>query len=194
MKTAERQMLRPGPAHRHLFLVGFSGSGKSTIGPLLARLTRCSFCDLDTGIARAAGMSISDIFGKMGEKSFRALEKGLLTLELKRRTRPTVLALGGGAFQDREIRQITQQAGVSIYLSCSKAELFRRLKDKTDRPLLQVRPRSGQTLRQARIARIGRLLESRKANYLRADLTVSTTSLTPEEAAAKIAQKVKAMR
>jgi shikimate kinase len=174
------------PDRKHLFLIGFSGSGKSSVGPILARLMRRRFVDLDSLIARSQRMRIADIFRLKGERYFRALERQILERELSSSRKRLVIALGGGAYQDGAIRSRALRSGVVVFLSCAKSEIYRRLKDRTDRPLLNVRPRSGQTVRQARLEKIAQMLTARRANYRRADMIVSTTNRTPEKAALRI--------
>ena len=171
---------------RHIFLIGFSGSGKSSVGPILAKMTRMRFIDLDRQIARSQGQSIADIFHRRGERYFRTLELQVLESTLSSARGRLVVALGGGAFQSVAIRSLAFQSGTVVYLSCARAEIYRRLKDKTDRPLLNVRPRAGQTIRQARLDRITRMLTARRANYRRADFVISTTDRTPEKVAGLI--------
>lgn len=165
-------------AKRHIVLIGFSGSGKSTIGPLLAARLKRRFIDIDQGIEADTGLTIANIFEHQGEKSFRRREIDLLVEGLNR-PRATVIALGGGAFESRAIRTIARERGLVVYLSCSRREIYRRLKDQQDRPLLEVKPAAGQTRREARLARIAGLVKKRLANYRTADLVVSTTGRSP---------------
>ena len=164
--------------NRHIILIGFSGSGKSTIGPLLAAKMKRRFVDIDQRIEADTGRIISEIIKRNGEKAFRRLERQTFTQVMKN-SRTTVVALGGGAFEIREIRKVAGERGIVIYLSCSRREIYRRLKDKQDRPLLDVTPSPGQTVREARLAVIGALLKKRLANYRTADLVVSTTGKSP---------------
>lgn len=173
-----------------IFLVGFSGSGKSTLGRALASRLKCRFFDLDAYIEKRAGMSISRIFGTAGEAAFRRFEKEFL-LGLLAGQKPGVVALGGGAFESAGIRALTQRRGVSVYLSCSLRELYRRLCNKSDRPLLNVVPHSRETLRQARLRRMRELLNTRLANYRRADFIVSTSDKTETQSAAELLRLLK---
>jgi shikimate kinase len=87
-----------------------------------------------------------------------------------------VVALGGGAFVTARNRKLICEHGIVIYLQCAVRELYRRLSRVSDRPLLNVRPREGQTARQARMERAKHLLARRQATYRMADATVSTTN------------------
>jgi len=165
-------------ATRHIVLIGFSGSGKSTIGPLLASRLKYRFIDTDQRIETDTGLTIAEIFRRKGEQAFRRQEIQTVVDVLNRR-RSTVVALGGGAFESREIRKVAGERGLVIYLSCSRREIYRRLKGKQGRPLLDVTPSAGQTVREAHMSRIEILLKKRLANYRLADLVISTTGKTP---------------
>lgn len=168
---------------RHVYLVGFSGSGKSTIGPLLASRMKRPFGDSDAAIVRSSQMSIAKIFSERGEPAFRRLESKVI-LELSGHKVSTVVALGGGALLSRANRTIVFKTGVVVYLRCSKRELHRRLKPQTDRPLLR-----GQTLKLEH--QIDKLLTLRERGYKMADVTVSTTARTPHRVAGEIAAALK---
>jgi len=176
-------------ATRHIVLIGFSGSGKSTIGPLLAARLKRRFIDIDQRIEVDTGLTIAEIFSRRGERLFRRQEIRTVTEVLKGR-RSAVVALGGGAFESREIRKIARERGLVVYLSCSRREIYRRLKDKQDRPLLDLTPSHGQTVREARLARIGALLKKRLANYRTADLVISTTGKSPALATRQLLKQV----
>jgi shikimate kinase len=165
-----------GDRRRHIFLVGFSGSGKTTVGRELARALQRPFVDTDKVIASQSKLSIPDLFARRGEKYFRALEHQTIRATARPGRKAKVIALGGGAFESRISREIVAETGVSIWLSCAVREIYRRLQEKNDRPLLHVRPRRGQTRRQAALNRIATLLEKRLPNYRRADLRVATTN------------------
>ncbi len=168
--------------HR-LFLIGFSGSGKSTVGPLVAIKLGVRFADVDSVIEKNAGCSIPEIFAEQGENQFRHLEQEAVHEVIQSKSAYGVVALGGGAFESSYIRDIVARNGNTVYLSCAADEIYRRLKRKSDRPLLQVESKSGKTLRSARLRRIGKLLTARKLNYGRADWAISTTRRSPQEVA-----------
>ena len=176
-----------------IFLIGFSGSGKSSVGRELAKRLKCRFDDLDILIEKHAGRSIPEIFERSGENAFRKLESEAL-ISLLARNKAGVVALGGGAFESKLIRSWTKAHGLTVFLSCSMRELHRRLRSSTDRPLLKVTPRAGSTVRQTALARIRTLLSKRLGNYRRADLMLSTTNRTVAQAARELARKLEMSR
>jgi shikimate kinase len=162
-----------------IYLTGFMGAGKSVVGKELGRLLRRPFIDLDLSIERAAGSSVASLFARRGEDAFRKLERKALLRAAKRAG--VVVALGGGTLLDPKNRVLVKQ-GYLVSLSCSRAELVRRLAPKRDsRPLL-----AGGTLS----ARVGKLLKERAEAYSGADWSVSTTTNSPEAAASLIAQRI----
>ena len=133
-----------------VILVGPMGSGKSTIGALIAQRLQLPFRDTDTVIEEESGRSVSDIFLEDGEEAFRALEKAVLRKELL--TDGTVLALGGGApisiDAQSALRAISSPV---IYLDISLASVAPRIGFNRDRPLLLHNPRGQwQALMEAR--------------------------------------------
>lgn len=178
---------------KHIWLIGFSGSGKSTVGPELARLLRLRFVDTDAEIERIAGRSIADIFAKYGELRFRKMESQVIR-KVAQANKPTVVALGGGAFQSPVNRAIILKSGTTVYLRTSVRIIYRRLSSQTDRPLLQVRPVKGETLREARFRRIKEMISKREQQYRTADINVSTSSKKPTEVARIISQKARGIR
>src|SRR5512142_2087422 len=112
-----------------IFLVGFMGSGKSTVGRALAEELGWGFADLDEDIEKREGVPISQIFDTRGETEFRHAE----TAALRERVRsvegghPCVIALGGGAFLSDENFQMVSNNGVSIWLDCPFSTVELRL-------------------------------------------------------------------
>jgi shikimate kinase len=162
-----------------IYLTGFMGTGKSVVGRELARLLRRPFVDLDLSIESAAGSSVASLFARRGEAAFRKLERKALLRAAKRPG--IVVALGGGTLLDPRHRAVVAK-GLLVNLSCSRAELVRRLGPaRASRPLL-----AGGSLS----ARIGKLLSERRAAYAVADLNVSTTVNSPKAAAMIIARRI----
>ncbi len=127
-------------AARGVFLLGFMGSGKSTIGQMLAARLDRPFADLDERIERKAGRPIAGIFAEQGEPAFRAMETRELTeLLAEMQTAPgAVVALGGGTFAQPGNRQLLETfGGLTVFLDCPLEELEHRCKDYTHRPLAQ---------------------------------------------------------
>jgi shikimate kinase len=158
-------------ARRHrklIYLVGFMGSGKSTVGAVLARELNWSFIDLDNTIEAAEGRTIREIFETEGEAPFRRIEHAVLTEASK--TEPAVISLGGGTFvQELNLDFIRQVDGVTIWLDCSIAVLRQRCSVMTSRPLFRD-PASFEQLYQQRLP-----------YYQLADYRISTESRSPDE-------------
>ena len=113
-------------------LIGYMGSGKTTVGRLLARRTGCDFVDLDHEISRLEGRTISEIFAEGGEDRFRDLEHAALISALDR-PEPVVISCGGGAITRPENRAALSQTP-TVFLSEDVDALFARTRD-ADRPL-----------------------------------------------------------
>ncbi|MCX8103124.1 MAG: 3-dehydroquinate synthase [Candidatus Bipolaricaulota bacterium] len=173
----ERGGLAGTGSRSHIYLVGCMGSGKSTVGRLLARVLEREFLDLDEEIVARAGCSISKIFEVEGEPGFRERESAVLREVAQHHER--VIALGGGAVLRDENWELVQQTGVSIYLKVRPEILAQRLESEWERPLL-----IGLTPEQ-RLRKISEILESRRARYEQADSIVENEG-TPAEAVAAI--------
>jgi len=122
---------------QNIILTGFMGSGKSTVGKLLAEQLGYEFIDTDQLIEKKEGMSIPDIFRERGEAAFRALER-LVAKELGGKS-SLVIATGGGLMLDDENAGILQKTGRVFCLVASPEEILRRISKNPegDRPLLQ---------------------------------------------------------
>lgn len=154
---------------RRIFLLGFMGAGKSTIGPVLANALGFDFVDLDTEIERRIGTPIAQFFNDEGEHQFRAIESGALR-DCAQRS-PIVVAVGGGAVEIPENAAIMSASGMTIYLKLSVSVLAYRLRHSNDRPMLY--DASGVTLEGIALEqRISALLEEREPAYERSDLVV----------------------
>ncbi|MGW0469129.1 shikimate kinase [Streptomyces sp. NPDC003027] len=157
-----------------IVLVGPMGSGKSTVGALLAELLGAPYRDTDADIVAAQGREISDIFIEDGEDHFRALEREAVRAAVAEHE--GVLALGGGAVLDASTRELLSGLPV-VYLSMDVDEAVRRVGLNTARPLLAVNPR-----RQWR-----ELMEARRPLYTEvARVVVATDDRTPEEVASAV--------
>ena len=122
-------------SRRTIVLVGLMGAGKSTIGRRLAAELGVRFVDSDNEIADAAECSISDIFAIYGETIFRDLEKRVIIRLLG--SEPIVLATGGGAFMNPQIREAVKEHGLSIWLRADVEVLLERVSRRNTRPLLE---------------------------------------------------------
>lgn len=119
----------------NIFLVGLMGSGKTTIGKLLAKHRGLPFVDSDHEIVERCGVSIPTIFEIEGEEGFRKREACIID-ELSQR-QGIILATGGGAVLRPENRTHLKQRGAVVYLRCSPRELYQRTRHDKNRPLLQ---------------------------------------------------------
>jgi shikimate kinase len=120
-----------------IYLLGFMGSGKSTVGRHLARRLGWSFFDLDDEIEAAERATIARIFDDRGEAEFRRIESEILAqhVHLIERGRPAVVALGGGAFLAPVNRELAANHGVTVWLDCDFDRIARRVAQATHRPL-----------------------------------------------------------
>ena len=121
---------------QRIFLIGYMGAGKTTIGKTLAQKLQLSFIDLDQFIEKRYNKSISQIFSEKGETHFREIEKNVLNEVAD--FEDVVISTGGGAPCFHQNMQRINDAGTSIYLKTSALELANRLKvGKSIRPLIQ---------------------------------------------------------
>ncbi len=118
-----------------VYLVGMPGSGKSTVGPELARRLGVSFVELDAEIERAAGSSVREIFADEGEPRFRELEAAAL-VEVAGRD-PAVVSCGGGVVLEPANRVTLRATGEVVFLSVALETLRERVPPATDRPLIR---------------------------------------------------------
>lgn len=152
-----------------IFLTGFMGCGKSTIGPILANSIGYQFVDLDRLIEERNGKSVKRIFQEEGERFFRAEELAVLE-DLAGRER-MVVALGGGTLAEPAAFASIERSGILIYLKVPPEELLKRLQHKTDRPLLM--DEQGNRLPEDALrARMMELFTRRAPLYERADVIV----------------------
>ena len=122
---------------KHIILIGFMGSGKSTLGKILAGKLDCPFIDTDHYIEKKEGRKITDIFADDGEEYFRNLETEVLKELLESKERK-VLSLGGGTPLREENQALIKEGGYSVFLKITPQEAYNRLKGDKKRPLLQV--------------------------------------------------------
>ena len=171
----------------NVYLTGFMGSGKSTIGPRLARVLGLRYVDLDAEIVRLAGMSIPDIFAAEGEAGFRAREREALHAAVGE---AAVVSLGGGALADSENLRFARESGTVVYLRASARALAERLeRGRRNRPMLQ--DESGQQLTgEALRARIALLLEQRTAYYEQAHVTIDTSGRSVGDVVEALARRL----
>jgi shikimate kinase len=161
--------LTPHQRNHRIYLAGFMASGKSTVGPILANTVGYDFVDLDAVVAEREGKSVKDIFKEHGEAYFRGKERDAVRM-LSTRNR-IVVSLGGGTVLDEGSMEILTTTGILVYLKVPAEIVFKRLRHKTDRPM--VLGPDGQRLKEDELrARIAGLLAQREPLYARADITV----------------------
>lgn len=148
---------------RTIALVGLMGVGKTSVGRRLAHALDLPFRDADSEVEAAAGRSVSDIFTDLGEAAFREGERRVIARLLDQP--PHVLATGGGAFVNPEIRALIKAKAVSVWLKADLDVLARRVGRKDTRPLL-----SGKDPRVV----LEELAKVRYPAYAEADITVET--------------------
>lgn len=164
---------------RIIVLVGLMGAGKSRVGIELARLMKRPFVDADKEIERAAGMKIPEIFERLGEPEFRAGEKKVMLRLLGEGEK--VLASGGGAFIQPDIRAAVKTYAVSVWLKASLETLVERTSRTDHRPLLRGVDRA---------AKLQELMDKRYPLYAEADITVITDNQSPKEMARRILKEI----
>ena len=162
-------------------LTGFMGSGKTTVGKVLADFLGCPFFDLDALVVKKAGRSIPEIFADGGEAAFRTLEAKVLRQAVEKYAESTaILSLGGGTLGTPASARLVAEKTTCIYLRASVDTLAARLApEAAGRPLLRGAP----DLRE----RIAALLAGREDVYASiAHVTVDTDGLSPEQIADEI--------
>ncbi|HEY0897299.1 MAG TPA: shikimate kinase [Sphingobacteriaceae bacterium] len=158
-----------------IFLVGFMGSGKTTLGKRLSRLLGYAFVDLDKVIESRAGATIPQYFQQHGEGAFRQLERECLQRGLP--SGNAVVATGGGAPCYFDNMDWMNRHGVTVYLMLSPKALASRLKGSAERPLIS--GKSGPEL----VAFIEEKLAERESYYKKAACWVDGLNLTAEKLA-----------
>jgi shikimate kinase len=154
---------------RSVVLVGIMGAGKTSIGRRLASRLGLPFVDADLEIEKAAGQSVADIFEQYGEAHFREGEKKVIARLLE--SGPQVLATGGGAFVNEEIRANIAAAGVSVWLKADFDTVMKRVRRRSHRPLLQ-QDDPEQVMK--------RLIDERYPVYATANITVRSRNVPHE--------------
>ena len=169
-----------------VFLVGFMGAGKTSVGRALGQRLNWIFEDLDDRIVEREGRAIADIFRDSGEKEFRRAEHAALTEMLNEiHASSRIVALGGGAFaQPRNAKLLQSLGNPTVFLDASPDELWQRCSSQaalagTERPLL----RSPEQFR--------KLYKERRPAYAKASISIKTGNRSVEQIAAEIARKLR---
>ncbi len=152
-------------SERNIYLIGFMGAGKTSVGRRLAQRLGYAFVDLDQALVSREGRSIAEIFASDGESRFRVLESQVLAehAEFSR----TVVATGGGIVIREANRELMKRSGTVVYLKASWPAIEQRLARGDGRPLAD---------QQDGFAKARALWESRQGWYEEADLTVASDS------------------
>jgi shikimate kinase/shikimate kinase/3-dehydroquinate synthase len=158
----------------NLIFLGMMGSGKSSIGSLVAKKLQLNFIDVDNEIETELGLSIKKIFETKGENYFRKFEEKITLKKLK--SKPVVISLGGGAFTNRNIRKEVIKNHLSFWLNWSDKILVNRIKNSKKRPLVS----------NASENEIIDLIKKRSNIYSKALYKIECDSLTKKEIVKKI--------
>lgn len=165
----------------NIVLVGLPGAGKSSVGKRLATRLSLPFCDADTAIEQAAGMSIPDIFAAHGEAAFREGETRVIARLL--REGPQVIATGGGAFMSPETRAAVAEHAISVWLDASNEVLLSRIARRGNRPLF-VGVDAARKLTELRAAR--------DPNFAEANIRIASSAGPHERVVNRIVRALKA--
>ena len=159
---------------QNIILVGFMGTGKTTVGTLLSERTGFPLIDMDSQIEAEEGRSINDIFAQSGEPYFRQLEREMVQKLSKKSG--CIISTGGGIVLNPENISDFAQSGLVVCLSASPEKLLERLKNDSTRPLL-ARDKQDQIIQ---------LLADRKPLYEAIDFQIQTDALSPDQIAEQI--------
>ena len=165
---------------KNIVLVGMMGAGKTTVGELLATKLNRELKDIDCVIEQEQKKSIIEIFTDDGEEAFRKLESE--TIEKFSNMSDLIISTGGGALEKANNLSNLQKNGIIIYLKADIEELFKRVKNETQRPLLK---------EQDPLEVIKKLIKKREKFYLMADITIITDNKSPEKITEEIIKAIK---
>lgn len=164
---------------KNIILVGMMGSGKTSIGKLLAEELGFKLIDTDVEVEKKNKMTINEIFKKMGKMGFRYIEEEVV--EQLGRSVNRVIATGGGTIMSPKNYNLFRRNGDMVYLKASAEEIYNRVKGDKTRPLLQTSDP---------LKTIQELIEKRSEIYEKASITVSTDGKTPEEITTEILENL----
>jgi len=154
---------------RHIFLTGFMGSGKSTIGKRLAEMLSVGFIDTDEQIESQVGMEISQIFATKGEEWFRKIEEETIGSVISQQNR-NIISLGGGSLLYPLTVEKILDEGILIYIQSDPIEIWKRIRHSTRRPLL--RHQGEEWSRERYLERMQVLMIEREEGYLQANIVI----------------------
>ena len=160
---------------RSIVLVGIMGVGKSTIGKRLSQYLDIPFVDADKEIEKAAGMDIQDIFDQFGEEAVRSGEKKVIKRLMNEGQK--ILATGGGAFMNEDIRADIAESGVSVWLNADLDILMKRVQRRANRPLLKTEDPE---------ATMRALLDERNPVYALSDIHIESRTVSRDVIAGEV--------
>lgn len=167
-------------SQQNIVLIGFMGTGKTTVGLLLAKEMGWEFIDSDQEIERSSGKQIQDIFREQGESAFRKIERETIASLCTQHTNK-IISLGGGAYTQEAVREVCLRTSTVVYLSLSwEAWKKRREMLIEGRPLLQTKS----------IDEVQALYESRLPLYAQHHIKVETDALSPEQVTQSIIAQI----
>jgi len=161
-----------------IYLIGFMGAGKTSIGQVLGEKTGLPVIDTDERFEEYTGMAIKDFFEQYGEECFRDKETEIL---LNLPDRPSIVTTGGGIILKEKNRQFLKESGRVVFLQCKPEVFLERLKEDQTRPLIKNKS----------VAEISNMYEKRLPLYLEStSITIDTSDFSIEEAAETIISRM----
>ena len=171
-----------GRRFANISLVGFMGTGKSTVGQIVAAMLHFRFLDTDEMIERTANRKISEIFAQDGEPAFRSLEREVV--EKLTTMENCVISTGGGLILNPDNLASLKTHALVVCLWSSAETIFKRVSHQPHRPLLQVPDPLG---------KVRALLQERSPAYRQSDVLLSSEYRTPREVAVQVVQNFRAV-
>jgi shikimate kinase len=165
--------------YKNIFLIGFMGAGKSSVGKKLAKRLHMGFSDLDEAIEKGLGVTVSEVFSRWGEGFFRDTESRILRSLAQKSGQ--VIATGGGIVLRECNWETMKKWGITVYLRAPIEVLWSRIEGDASRPLLRV---------EDPLKRAQELFSERVSLYEKADLIVDTENASPDDVAEDIIEKL----